>query len=53
VWEIMTSTLKKMSKHTNKVALEVQEAKEKLTKVEEKARKRVSVVLAVFTFVVF
>jgi len=41
VWEIMTSTLKKMSKHTNKVALEVQEAKEKLTKVEEKAGKRV------------
>lgn len=40
VWEVMTSTLKKMSKHTNKVSCEVQEAKEKLTKLEEKAKKQ-------------
>lgn len=39
-WEIMTGTLKKMSKHTNKVLGEVQEAKEKLTKLEEKAKKQ-------------
>ncbi|CAH3163167.1 unnamed protein product [Porites lobata] len=41
VWEIMTSTLKKMSKHTNKVSGEVQEAKEKLTKLEERAKRLV------------
>lgn len=40
VWEVMTSTLKKMSKHTNKVSGEVQEAKEKLTKLEEKVKKQ-------------
>lgn len=40
VWEIMTSTLKKMSKHTNKVSGEVQEAKEKVAKLEEKAKKQ-------------
>lgn len=36
----MTSTLKKMSKHTNKVSGEVQEAKEKVAKLEEKAKKQ-------------
>lgn len=40
VWEIMTSTLKKMSKHTNKVTGEVHEAKEKLAKLEERAKKQ-------------
>lgn len=40
VWEIMTSTLKKMSKHTSKVSGEVQEAKEKVAKLEEKAKKQ-------------
>lgn len=41
VWEIMTSTLKKMIKHTNKVTGEVQEAKEKFAKLEEKTKKQV------------
>ncbi|RMX45094.1 hypothetical protein pdam_00014025 [Pocillopora damicornis] len=45
VWEIMTSTLKKMSKHTSKVSGEVQEAKEKVAKLEEKAKKQVNGVI--------
>ncbi|XP_078375127.1 nuclear cap-binding protein subunit 1-like isoform X2 [Oculina patagonica] len=40
VWEIMKSTLKKMSKHTSKVSAEVQEAKERLTQLKEKAQKQ-------------